>query len=112
MSTPPDDYPMHEFQQLMGTRFHQEAFDDEIKTVDEALDDFLGDDPRRPQIRAAIVGGHRLLAADLDDDQLGDVLEDMGFMFVPELLGYDGHRGFVEHVLARLERALHDAEKT
>jgi hypothetical protein len=95
-----------EFRQLIGTRFHEDAFDGEFETVDEILDDYLGDGRPPAYAEAASRGGHRLLSAGHDEQELGAILRDMGFAFVPELLGHEGHRGLVTHVLARLDRAI------
>lgn len=86
--------------------FHQEAFDDGFDTVDEILDDYLGTDPARPNVRAAAVGGYQLLAAGHTDRELGELMLDMGFAFDPRQLGFDGYTAFLAHVQARLARAI------
>lgn len=91
----------HEFAQLIGAYFHQDALLD-AGSVDEIIDEYLRDVHPAIALDAAETG-QRVLAAGLDDAALEALLRRLGFSFVVTGLGYVDHAAFVAHVVQRLD---------
>lgn len=92
------------FDQLIGTSFHEDAFED-YDTVDEIVDNYLSW-VTPGMLRAASATGHRLLAAGHDDATIERILERYGFAFVAEPMGYAGYTAFLEYLVGRLDERL------
>ncbi len=92
------------FGQLIGTSFHQDAFEDH-ETVDEIVDHYLSW-VRLGQLSAALATGRRLLGAGHDDATIERILEGHGFDFVAEPLGYASYTAFLEYLVGRLSDRL------
>lgn len=100
--------PRTALSQFIGGRFHQDAFVDGVRSVDEIVDQYLrGATPRK--VAAASAGARQLLGETGDERDLGSALGGMGFSFVPESLGFHGYRALLNHVVGRLDEACAEA---
>jgi hypothetical protein len=101
--------PDIDLRRLIGGWFHPYAFADGAGSVDDIVDDYLGDDAGRASVRAAAAAGHRLLAARHREEDLAEILKQMGLSLLPQPCGFADHEAFLTHVVARLDRGLSPA---